>query len=216
MRTALNIILQTSYDLGYKGSDVLRSSYYVNNKIAEEIWEIDEEIEKVKKGHSEGKDGIAGEAIDTFVSAVDLYALYAMEDSLNVEEMEISLNRAFDTVDIEEYIKSKEQSLNEDKFVLLDILFKEVGQASRDAIEKSLIMDGVSYKTATKEEAFKSFINLIEKSLDVFYVATNELTDEKKAELFTETVLKKVNKWREKRELDTLSPEIETKRKMTY
>lgn len=216
MRTALNIILQTSSDLGMKGSDNLRSGFYVNTKIAEEIWEIDEEIQKIKKGEAPGKDGVAGEAIDTFISAVDLYALYAMNEGYDVEQMEAWLNKAFDAVDIEEYIKEKSQASNPDALSLLDVLFKETGQASRVAIENSLIMDGVSYKTCTKEEAFSSFVVLMEKSLDVFYAATSELSDEMKADSFTNTVLKKVNKWREKRDLNILSPEIEVKRKMGY
>lgn len=216
MRTALNIILQTSSDLGLRGSDNLRSGFYVNNKISEEIWEIDEEIQKIRNREAPGKDGVAGEAIDTFISAVDLYALYAMDEGFDVEQMEAWLNKAFDAVDIEEYIKEKSKVSSEDTLSVLEILFKETGQASRVAIENALIMDGVSYKTCTKEEAFNSFVVLMEKSLDVFYAATAELSDEMKADNFTSTVLKKVNKWREKRDLNALSPEIEVKRKMGY
>lgn len=216
MRTALNIILQTSLDLGFKGSDDLRSSYYVNNKISEEIWEIDEEIQKLKDKVAPGKDGVAGETIDTLISAVDLYALFLMEEGYSVEQMEELINKELGYLDLEEVVSDKRETFTEQEAVaVMDKMFKEIGQISRDVIEKSLIMEGVSYKVATKEESFKSFVSLIAKSLDLFHVATFDISpeNEKKATFLNDTVFKKVSKWREKRDINPLSRSIEVKKR---
>lgn len=58
-----------------KAQDIYRTTGYVFMKITEEIVEIYDEIQILKSGGEQGKDGITGEVIDTMISLIDLQIL---------------------------------------------------------------------------------------------------------------------------------------------
>ena len=213
MRTALNMMLNTSKDLGNRGIDNYRQNFYVLSKIVEEIGEIREELDKAIAGQEEGKDGIGGEAVDLIINLIDLYSLQ-VQHKLSPEEIEKKINKEIGA-SLENHLRYDVHAVEDNGFSLSEELFKGLIYSQMNISIHCQVADGLSYKVRTEEKFLEEILVAVKDTLKIFWVSQNidnifHLSEEDIAiseeteyviSLFNKTVYNKVNKWRKIRDL---------------
>lgn len=201
MNTILKKCLEVSNALGSKGSDLYRTGLYINNKISEELWEISDEIEKLRKNETPGKDGVLGEIVDLFIVSLDMFNLYYLSINNNIEKEYKDIQK------LETFTFKYNQKLvsifitpeNKDKHV--DDTFKSLGQISRKIIEASLSVDGLSYKIFSLDELFYHLKFILSICIYMFVLMSGDVPIENIESNFVNIANKKIDKWKEKRNL---------------
>lgn len=192
MKDVLKNILDVSTALHTVNRDPYRTGLYLNNKIAEELWEFEEELSLLENGSKAGADGVQGEAIDIFISAVDMYHLYLMKH-FSPEKIETHFHKKV-LFNFEENMKvNKSCQYNS---LVLRKAFCKTGQVSRNVIEASLSVDNLSYKDFTEKNLFDALEELMLFSWNLFQLSPTK--DDRQSE-FSLIANKKINKWKEKR-----------------
>lgn len=213
MRTALNMMLNTSKDLGNRGVDNYRQNLYVLSKIVEEIGEVREELDKAIAGEEKGKDGIGGEAVDLIINLIDLYSLQ-VQHKLSPVEIEKRINKEIGA-SLENHLRYDVHVVEDNGFSLSEDLFKSLIYSQMNISIHCQVADGLSYKVRTEEKFLEEILESVKDALKIFWVSQNidnifHLSEEDIAiseeteyvvSLFNKTVYNKVNKWRKIRDL---------------
>ncbi|UYE98549.1 hypothetical protein XbC2_120 [Xanthomonas phage XbC2] len=107
MDTGLTNMFQLSVELGSKGTDDTRTNNYVFKKCMEELGEmaLEDNIAEGLSYKDAGSDGVAGEAVDLAICAMDMFALQHPDNTaeeihfLFLEYMGKKLNKWKETLD---------------------------------------------------------------------------------------------------------------------
>lgn len=213
LKQILSFIITTSTDLNATPDAPFRTDSYIIGRVVEEVGEMADEI-SILQGNpfniQPGKDGIAGETVDTFISIVDLYANQHKNDcpgsiskqlleDLNSHCPEINVNN-IDELFAHAHSAYAER-LNKDN------VFQRL-VALQGQIDRQLQIElGLSYRLPEPGLYKKLMVEFI--LLNLFYY---ELISTKTAEEtitdFSDTVVLKTNKWRKNRNMKELNMDL--------
>lgn len=208
MKTLLKNSIKTAFDLGLLNTDQYRTPNYVYQKISEEMFEVSEELEKKLTGKVEGKDGIGGELIDTMISILDFYVLLKLKSSEGQEKILEDLNLLFN---LNENKPFGELKPNENQTIsLLNVL----SQGSHIAVlvqmlENTTYKKPENYNVKDTDEltdvlTAKLFLDCLRNYHLNETMNEDNMSEKDVFHKFSKTWMKKLNKWREKRNLEQL------------
>lgn len=205
-----SFIFQTSLELNTAAhTDAYRTDTYIRDKISEELGEMADELAILKNNFlniQPGKDGLAGETVDTFISAIDLYSTFhktlskqAIADTL-VDAINDHLGVKLTTVeDLFNYtFAAYGNRLNADS-VFLRLISLSGNIALNYNIEK-----GLSYKLPQPGKLEALIVEMIIFSLFYFELIADK-DSQHNADYLFELTFTKMNKWRKTRGLKEVS-----------
>lgn len=199
----LSFIFTTSLELNRVKDDPYRTNAYIFEKVDEEVGEMATELLIQKNNFlnlSPGKDGLAGETVDAFVSIVDFYSNQQVGKCKHVIAKELieALNNEYQTTFV------KVEDVFNHAFIAYD------GKLDSESVFKGLVAlkgeincqmhidKGLSYKLPEPGKLEKLTVQFI--ALNMFYYELiSDKTTESTVEDFCNTVFVKMNKWRKTR-----------------
>lgn len=206
-------IFQTSLELNTTAhSDAYRTDTYIRDKITEELGEMADEIAIQKNNFlniQPGKDGLAGETVDTFISAVDLYSTFhktlsqqALADTL-VNAINDSLGVKFTTVaELLDYAFTAYDNRLDKDAAFMRLISLSGNIALNFNIEK-----GLSYKLPQPGKLESLIVEFIAFSLFYFELISDNHSEQTADQLF-ELTFNKMNKWRKTRGLKEIDKSV--------
>lgn len=205
-----SFIFQTSLELNTAAhTDAYRTDTYIRDKISEELGEMADELAILKNNFlniQPGKDGLAGETVDTFISAVDLYSTFhktlskqAIADTL-VNAINDHLGVKLTTVEdlFNHTFAAYGNRLDADS-VFLRLISLSGNIALNYNIEK-----GLSYKLPQPGKLEALIVEMIIFSLFYFELIADK-DSQHNADYLFELTFTKMNKWRKTRGLKEVS-----------
>lgn len=205
-----SFIFQTSLGLNTAAhTDAYRTDTYIRDKISEELGEMADELAILKNNFlniQPGKDGLAGETVDTFISAVDLYSTFhktlskqAIADTL-VNAINDHLGVKLTTVEdlFNHTFAAYGNRLDADS-VFLRLISLSGNIALNYNIEK-----GLSYKLPQPGKLEALIVEMIIFSLFYFELIADK-DSQHNADYLFELTFTKMNKWRKTRGLKEVS-----------